>query len=554
MDPKDVGRHLRNVRRERGLSRADVARSAGLTKRELAAYEHGRTEVPDHDLFCLAGSCGVDVDDLLPGRDDLRVGPSGSSLTIGHETRTANGTDDALRTFSEMIKELRVLVPGAPVPWRVEDMTALAQTLGGTPASIETRLVELTGASPDEAAQMRAVLVPVATSSDSFSLGTAEPIDPAHDFFAAPRAADPFAPPPSLEAEADAVRSPERVHAMAGAPAPSEAMAGAPAPIPTAAAMPAPVAPERPDPFGFAPDPASASHVVSDPLPSITPPSTYLPSSGDDSVPPYWGIGGEEIFLWGESTASAVNMVAAATAMSFEVPLDVPVEESTPVSTPEPEPAAAVPAPAPVAPAPAPVPVPVPEAPAPAPAPVAEAPTPATPPTAPETIDVAWQVGGTIDGPGGDPAAGTRWALSDLRVPGDSTIEAALDFASGTGFGVLFRTTVDDHDRMSGYSFDVDPLGGAYVVRQWMDNLPHWQTLAQTPSTPTRLYGRHSMTISLVDDAMTASVDGVMVMTIPSLGHASIETGCEPARGHRVGLQATPTADVTVESFRATAA
>ena len=167
------------------------------------------------------------------------------------------------------------------------------------------------------------------------------------------------------------------------------------------------------------------------------------------------------------------------------------------------------------------------------------------------TADVTWQVGGTIPGPANDPGATTRWALSDVRVPGDTTLHAVLDFASGTGFGVLFRATADGHDRMSGYSFDVDPLGGAYVVRQWVDSRPHWQTLAQTPASPTRQYGRHAMTIGLLGDSMSALVDGVVVMTIASLSEASIGTGCEPARGHRIGLQATPTADVTVESFRA---
>ena len=517
--PKDVGRQLRDLRRERGLSRSDVARSAGLTKRELAAYESGRTEVPDHDLFCLAGSCGVDVGELLPGRDDLKVGPSGSSLTIAGQTQATNaaGTDDVLRTFADMIRELRALVPGAPAPWRAEDMAALAHALGGSPGAIEARLVELTGATSDEAAQMRAVLVPAVTSSDTFSFGAADPVDPAHDFFAAPRAADPFAPPPPIAATAE----PERVPSMAGAPM-HASRAGAPVRAEPVAA-PVPV-----EPSGLATDSAYGSHVVSAPLAPIT-----VAYPMDESIPPYWGIGGEEIFLWGDSSANAVN--AAATALSTPVDAPVveaaPIVEAAPVWTPEPEAAA---------PAPAAMPTP--------------APAPAAAPAPPASADVAWQIGGTIEGPNGDPAAATRWALSDLRVPGDSTVQAVLDFAAGTGFGVLFRATADGHDRMSGYSFDVDPLGGAYVVRQWVENLPHWQTLAQTPASPTRQYGRHSMTISLVGDSMTASVDEVMVMTIASLSEASIATGCEPARGHRVGLQATPTADVTVESFRASPA
>jgi transcriptional regulator with XRE-family HTH domain len=60
----DLGRRLREVRRAQGLTRSEVARSAGLTWRELAAYERGRVAVPDSDLWCLAGSCGVDVSAL----------------------------------------------------------------------------------------------------------------------------------------------------------------------------------------------------------------------------------------------------------------------------------------------------------------------------------------------------------------------------------------------------------------------------------------------------------------------------------------------------------
>jgi transcriptional regulator with XRE-family HTH domain len=44
--PRQLGRHLKHVRRKQGLSRAEVARSAGLTRRELAAYERGRVNVP----------------------------------------------------------------------------------------------------------------------------------------------------------------------------------------------------------------------------------------------------------------------------------------------------------------------------------------------------------------------------------------------------------------------------------------------------------------------------------------------------------------------------
>ncbi|HZP29629.1 MAG TPA: helix-turn-helix transcriptional regulator [Acidimicrobiia bacterium] len=56
--------HLKALRRAHGLSRAQVARSAGLTRRELRRYERGRA-VSETDLRSIAGSCGVDVEDLV---------------------------------------------------------------------------------------------------------------------------------------------------------------------------------------------------------------------------------------------------------------------------------------------------------------------------------------------------------------------------------------------------------------------------------------------------------------------------------------------------------
>jgi len=66
-DGQDVRVHLKALRRAHGLSRAQVARSAGLTRRELRGYERGRGPIPDIDLRSIAGSVGVDPDDLVTG-------------------------------------------------------------------------------------------------------------------------------------------------------------------------------------------------------------------------------------------------------------------------------------------------------------------------------------------------------------------------------------------------------------------------------------------------------------------------------------------------------
>jgi transcriptional regulator with XRE-family HTH domain len=61
-----VGVCIRSARRTSALSRTNVARSAGLTGRELARFEHGRAIPAPRDLQALAGACGIDPADLLP--------------------------------------------------------------------------------------------------------------------------------------------------------------------------------------------------------------------------------------------------------------------------------------------------------------------------------------------------------------------------------------------------------------------------------------------------------------------------------------------------------
>jgi transcriptional regulator with XRE-family HTH domain len=61
-----VGVCIRQARRASALSRTQVARSAGLTGRELARYEHGKVVPCRRDVQALAGACGVNMCDLLP--------------------------------------------------------------------------------------------------------------------------------------------------------------------------------------------------------------------------------------------------------------------------------------------------------------------------------------------------------------------------------------------------------------------------------------------------------------------------------------------------------
>src|SRR5258707_6476236 len=71
--PKQLGKQLRAVRRRKGLSLSEVARGAGLSRRELVAYERGKVPIPESDLWVLAGSCGVDVTELAPEHVGLEL-------------------------------------------------------------------------------------------------------------------------------------------------------------------------------------------------------------------------------------------------------------------------------------------------------------------------------------------------------------------------------------------------------------------------------------------------------------------------------------------------
>ncbi|HSO94993.1 MAG TPA: helix-turn-helix domain-containing protein [Acidimicrobiia bacterium] len=644
--PKDVGRNLRQVRKQQGLSRGAAARSAGLTRRELAQYERGKVQVPESDLWCLAGSCGVDVSELLPRREPLHVSPDLSTISTGDTIRHLRGPaepDGVLREYLAMIYELRNLPPGTPVPLRQPDLAALADALGGTPDTIEHRLVELLGASPEEAARLRSMILPPLSLPSApvretpridpyAALGTPEVSPAVEQFFADPPATDlfppstpgappsPFAPsppePPPLNASAtDAAPfgTPPADSTSYAAP-PSTDLPGPvpppPDPFASAAATPA-AGPTPSDPFAGPVDPlASAASSVRDPfatqlddplappplppdpfaLPPVPPTSVAAPADASSSAQP----------------AEMTPLEPTTPASPFETPhgnghralvddpfaphwgpkngdappvdgLGINVTDAIVVDDPMGPPASADPFAA-GAPAPADPPIDLPAAASPPTSSVppivwsaelAPAPTAVEPDAVSRDVDAAprferagaqWQIGGIFpamamadDGTLALRRADARWALTDLRASGDCIIEAAFDFRAGSGFGIVFRGAVDDGERITGYSFDIDPIagGGGYLLRLWEDSRQHWRPLAQAPVTDAaQLYGRHVVRLALRADQLTVSVDGEPVLDLPALSRATVDLGRQPCRGDRVGVQAWSTTEVTVESFR----
>jgi transcriptional regulator with XRE-family HTH domain len=74
---KDVGvaaELIREIRDERGLSQAELARAAGLTRSVVNAYEHGRRQPGVDALARLAESAGMRLRVTPEAIDPIRAG------------------------------------------------------------------------------------------------------------------------------------------------------------------------------------------------------------------------------------------------------------------------------------------------------------------------------------------------------------------------------------------------------------------------------------------------------------------------------------------------
>ncbi len=149
--------------------------------------------------------------------------------------------------------------------------------------------------------------------------------------------------------------------------------------------------------------------------------------------------------------------------------------------------------------------------------------------------------------------ADERWALADVTTGADFVAEVEVDFRSGPGFGVLFRASMDDEGRMSGYSFDIDPIydGGGYLVRQWQSDRELWNPIAHVDGDdPAKMYGTLLVRIEVVGEHLAVQVNGAEVLTVENLKQASADRGRDGASGDRVGVQAWSSSDLVIDTVR----
>ena len=134
--PKQLGKHLRSIRRKKGLSLSEVARGAGLSRRELVNYERGKAAIPESDLWVLAGSCGVDVAELMPTTSTHELTAAASSTSVGDSvSQLRRGQEDAgITAYLHTLQKLQALPAGKRIPVKERELEEIATALGSTRA------------------------------------------------------------------------------------------------------------------------------------------------------------------------------------------------------------------------------------------------------------------------------------------------------------------------------------------------------------------------------------------------------------------------------------
>lgn len=71
-----IGANVKRLRKEAAYTQEDLASKSGLTRTSITNLEAGRQKVTIESLFSVAEALDVEMGDLLPSRDELRVGGS----------------------------------------------------------------------------------------------------------------------------------------------------------------------------------------------------------------------------------------------------------------------------------------------------------------------------------------------------------------------------------------------------------------------------------------------------------------------------------------------
>jgi len=93
----EVGKRLRELRRMRGRSQADVSSHAGITQASLSNYETGKRELPLSTALNLAAELDVPFGDLMETTDVIVLRDS----RLGRAVRALADSPDLLEAVVE---------------------------------------------------------------------------------------------------------------------------------------------------------------------------------------------------------------------------------------------------------------------------------------------------------------------------------------------------------------------------------------------------------------------------------------------------------------------
>jgi transcriptional regulator with XRE-family HTH domain len=157
----EFGARLEEVRREQRLSRRRLAAACKLSPRRLRAFEKGEAAPTEPELDRLARCLDVEVVTLWRSDDGPTVAAGmAADVTVG-DLRGEAASDALLCEYLMMVRELRGSQVDTDAPaLRQDDLSELADALGGSPEAIEARLKDLLTTNDADARALRSLILP----------------------------------------------------------------------------------------------------------------------------------------------------------------------------------------------------------------------------------------------------------------------------------------------------------------------------------------------------------------------------------------------------------
>ncbi len=155
-----VAERLRSARTQAGLTLDAASSATGLLRSYLAALEAGRRRPLPGEVERLARAYGADLSDLLPARRPVEV--DAERISVAGQSRQLRDSADEREVYAAylfLLYAVRGAAPGQRIALRSSDIALLKQVVGEDAETIEQRLVQLMGCTPDEATLLRGVLV-----------------------------------------------------------------------------------------------------------------------------------------------------------------------------------------------------------------------------------------------------------------------------------------------------------------------------------------------------------------------------------------------------------